>query len=146
MSQKSNIQVFFHPIASNTQKVPLVCSIVKQHFFSHLHLDIITENKESLLFLDQLLWKSPTNSFIPHGSLGEPYCFIHLYDSLPTISDAKHVFNLTKTPLPLDSHYLTIHELDDVSSKEYSNNKYHFYKANSFKIATIPLQKSKNPT
>lgn len=78
-------------------------------------------------FIDELLWKEPLDSFLPHS---ETEGLITI-NSVPREVDS--VFNLTGSPL-LSGKMKTIYEFDDESKKELTKELYKSYKQACYQI------------
>ena len=137
---KNMKRVIFHPIKKNHEKIPYLVRLVHQYFHLNHFLDILTSDLASKTKIDELLWKYPKNSFLPHTTEAKSSYLIKIYTKEETIHPAHTCLNLSLKPLSPTSAYQTILEFDDQSSKqkkESSKIKYQFYKENGYKIATL---------
>jgi DNA polymerase IIIc chi subunit len=77
---------------------------------------ILAEDEKAVLYVDELLWKFPSTSFLPHVSSDkETSAFIAITRSRININQAKFAFNLCPTPLLIEGIRL-IYDFEDLTS------------------------------
>lgn len=113
------MRVCFIRVTDNASKLQKLCEIVHSHFIKKDQLLITVPSSEAATYIDQLLWKMPEESFIPHlinNSLSKDPIIITT--NTTNINQAKTVINLLVTvhpnPVPADLLY----ELLDLTSKD----------------------------
>ncbi len=110
--QKTLPSIFFYTVDSPQKKLLTIYQIARDHFARKEKLLILTPGQQVADYIDTLLWKSPTESFLPHGQNASD--LIEIVCSLDENKSCKNVLNLT-------SHLLDtpqIHELYDLTSPE----------------------------
>jgi DNA polymerase IIIc chi subunit len=60
-------KLIFLSVANNKEKLKFISDIVAKHFHQAEPILILVASDEAALYIDQLLWKSPEESFIPHA-------------------------------------------------------------------------------
>lgn len=61
-----NTQIFFINVNDNLSKLRSIYLLCQKHFLLRDNLLIFTQDKIAASFLDELLWKMPQESFLPH--------------------------------------------------------------------------------
>jgi DNA polymerase IIIc chi subunit len=98
---------------------------------------ILVEDDKALTYVDELLWKLPEESFLPHA-IQETECqdWIALSKGKKNVNSARVAFNLCPTPLLLEGFRL-IFDFEDLSSpnkKMFSQLRFDAYKQARFSI------------
>jgi len=114
-----NAQIVFYSVRDTQDKLAKLCSIAKRHFDLGEALLIMTADEKARDFVDELLWRLPSESFLPHLATDMP-CQdpIAVTCSRENINQARAIFNLTPEPLFIDN--LTIYEFDERSTPQRS--------------------------
>lgn len=114
-----SIQVYFLHVADNAAKLKKLCAAVHSHFIKRDKILIFVPSSEAASYIDQLLWKMPEESFIPHAIANGPTKEqIAITTSLSNINQATTLINLTGAMHPNPGPADTIYELYDSTSKE----------------------------
>ncbi len=119
--------IIFFTIKTPTQKLSKIYQIALRHIDQKEPLLLLAADKTSFDFLDQLLWTSPPESFLPHPS---PLLEISL-EPKPGFS----IFNLRPTPFVDPAK--TVYEFEDHTSPEkiqLSKHRYETYRDQNFSI------------
>lgn len=66
MTNTKNTDIIFIKVADNQSKLQKITDKVQKHFDLGHHILISVPNDDVALYVDQLLWKMPIDSFIPH--------------------------------------------------------------------------------
>ena len=116
---KSNIRIFFLRVKDNASKLHQICTTIHHHFVKRERVLVAVPSHEAAIYIDQLLWKLPEESFLPH-SIGnfptqEP---IAITTEKTNINGAEVVFNLTPGLCSQVELFKTVYELYDLTSKE----------------------------
>ena len=124
-------KVIFLQIKTLTDKLVKITKTASTHFTNKKHLLIIVADEKSQNYVDNLLWKEPKFSFIPH-SVSDTHVeeYITITQKKSNINNAKYIFNLTSTPFT-EFDCKVIYEFDDYTDKkkaEASKQKFKFYK------------------
>ncbi len=97
-------------------KLTRLVETASAHFGRKEHLLIMAEDDKAILYIDELLWKLPPTSFLPHVASEEATSsFIAITKARKNINQAKFAFNLCSTPLLLEGIRL-IYDFEDLTS------------------------------
>lgn len=110
-------RVIFFQVKDVKTKIQKIIHIAHFHFSKKEHLLLSVQDPAALKFLDELLWKEPEESFLPHSiSEGPTSDLIVLTMQKKNINRSKFLFNLCPTPLLFDTEVKFIYELEDATS------------------------------
>ena len=110
-------RVVFFQIQAPQDKPACLVRIVQNHFFHNEPILIIAEEDKALSFVDELLWKMPPESFLPHAILEHPAEErIAITKIKKNLNQARIAFNLCPTPLLIEGPFRTIYEFEDLTS------------------------------
>lgn len=117
MSQ-SNIKhkpmIIFLRVADNSAKTARLCTIVQQHFEHGDRMLITVANDEVAGYVDQLLWRLPEESFLPHQIVrGPSEEKIVITTGKENYNKAKVLLNLCPDASPISSQFQIVYELLD---------------------------------
>ena len=108
------------------------------HFGKKEPLLIFVEEEKAEKFVDELLWKHPETSFLPHiCTEGPTNDYIAITKSKNNINNAHIAFNLCPTSLFLEEPLKIIYEFEDLSApikKNLSSARFDSYKKAGFFI------------
>ena len=127
-------RIVFFQIKTAQQKLQKLSQTAYHHFDRKISLCIITPNDEAKKFVDELLWKEPLLSFLPHGN--SPDDLIAITSKKENLNKATHFFNLRPNALFVKNNYI-IYEFDDQTSlikQELSQKKYREYREKGYII------------
>jgi DNA polymerase-3 subunit chi len=65
-------QTIFLTIQDSAAKLQAICDTVQKHFYLSEKILLLVPNDEAAHYIDQLLWKLPEESFIPHAVIASP--------------------------------------------------------------------------
>ena len=122
-------KVVFLQIKTQQDKLSIIIKTATFHFENKKPLLFITADEKAEKFVDELLWKEPKFSFLPHNS--SPIDLIVITRQIINTNSAKYIFNLTPEPIS-DFSFNIIYELDDFSKKQsiyIAKQKFNFYKS-----------------
>jgi DNA polymerase IIIc chi subunit len=125
--------VFFQGRQQNEKLLRLTATCV-DHFNKKEPITIFVEDEKGALFVDELLWKFPSTSFLPHTLEGED--FISITSVKKKFGDPKIAFNLCSTPLLLEG-FKIIYDFEDLTSpskKNFSSLRFDAYKQAGYLI------------
>lgn len=112
-------QVFFIRVNDNLSKIQKICSLVHSHFVKKDKILIVVPSNEAALYLDQLLWKMPEESFVPHAiANGATKEQVAITTNLSNVNQASTLVNLLGNMHPNPGSVDMIYELLDLTSKE----------------------------
>jgi DNA polymerase IIIc chi subunit len=126
--------VVFFSIKNAEEKLLKLVGAAHFHFSKKEKLLFFVKDELTENFVDDLLWKAPEESFLPH-QIGPTSDYISISKTLPEILPS-FVFNLTTEPL-INLSCRRIYELEDLTSpqkKELSQKKIYSYREKGFLI------------
>lgn len=136
------MRVLFFEVKTPGEKVRKIPEIAAEFFTKNEKLLIYSPESNILQYIDDLLWKSPEESFLPH-QITSTKCqdMIILTDQISNPNEANSIFNLSKDALlsPME-HISKIYEFDDHSDpqkKELSEKRYAAYRKAGFAITSL---------
>lgn len=124
-------KIIFIQIKKASDKLINITKTAALHFENKKHILFLTEDEASQKYVDDLLWKEPKFSFLPHcvsDSASEDY--IVITTNKVNVNNCLHVFNLTSEPFNYFDCSI-IYEFDDQTDKKralISKTKFKFYK------------------
>ncbi len=129
-------RVFIAEVKTSKEKLKVIFDLCQTHFDNRQKIVIKTESKEASLYLDDFLWKSSPESFLPHGIDSNELISITHEEGNP--NQATICLNLTKNPL-IGAPFSKIYELDDKTSVEkarLSEFRFQMYKKSAIPVAS----------
>lgn len=129
-------RVIFFQVSDNAAKLKKIVEMAQYHFSHKEPLLFFVEEEKSEKFVDELLWKQPPTSFLPHVVTDLPSNdFIVITKSKNNVNNAKVVFNLCPTALFLSEPVKIIYEFEDLTApikKNLSSERFDCYKKAGF--------------
>jgi len=107
-------KIIFFKVKTNSEKLKKIVEVATFYQEKSLPLTILVPDEKAQAFIDELLWKLPETSFLPHSTDNTENIQIRVFSKGANYQ--KHIFNLCSFDLPIDP-YLTIYELEDQTSK-----------------------------
>lgn len=108
------MKVIFIPVSTNKAKLQVITATAQQHFLARIPLTFYVANSEAAHYIDNLLWKSPPDSFIPHSIDGtHPFEWIHITTQLSLPSSTRHLFNLSPQIEDSFKYFEIIYDFND---------------------------------
>jgi DNA polymerase-3 subunit chi len=107
------MKVFYYTVKKPQEKVAILIQTVTRHFHKNEKIQIVAPDAKSLVFISDLFWKEPKESFLPHSvSSLTPFCDKVLI-CLPTEiqEDFPFLFNVSSEAIPFKAKI--IYELED---------------------------------
>ena len=115
--------------------------MARLHFEKKDPFLIFAEDIKAQSFVDELLWKFPEESFLPHlASDDSTKELVVVTKSKKNVNTAKAAFNLCPTPLLIDGSFRIIYEFEDLTSpakKELSGQRFDAYKKAHYLIEAV---------
>jgi DNA polymerase IIIc chi subunit len=134
----SNTRVVFFLVRDNSSKLKKIAETALAHFEKKEPFLILVEDERSQQFVDELLWKLPETSFLPHIAADEPTTDrIAICKSKKNVNNARIAFNLCPTPLLIEGPFRIIYEFEDLSApnkKNLSSLRFDAYKQAGYLI------------
>lgn len=124
-------------------KLQKIVRAAHYHFQKKEPLLFVVDNDISAKYIDDLLWKMPQESFLPHIVTSSPTKeLIAISSKKKSLNGANHFFNLTNLPLLLEDFYV-VYEFEDFTQPEkikLAQFKYAQYRAKDFAIESQSTQ------
>jgi DNA polymerase-3 subunit chi len=113
---KPSCEIIFLRVTDNESKIKRLTNGVHSHFCRGHRLMIAVANDAAARYIDQLLWRLPAESFMPHAiSLQPAQEPIVISSSLKNLNGATVLFNLRPEAHPQFSEYQIVYDLMDES-------------------------------
>jgi DNA polymerase-3 subunit chi len=110
------LQIIFLQVATVEEKLNAICKTVQQHFKSRENLLITVHDAASATFIDQLLWKTPVESFLPHLISTQPTKEPVVITTVPrNLNQAQILINLCPDCSPILTQFQRVYELWDLT-------------------------------
>lgn len=127
----SKTRAVFFQVADAASKMRWITETAKAHFSKKESLLFFVENDKARDFVDELLWKLPAHSFLPHIASDQPTSERIVITKTRTNVNGAHIaFNLCPTPLLL-AEFKLIYDFEDLTAsnkKNLSMLRFHAYK------------------
>ena len=116
---KSNTKIIFLVVSSNSQKVGCICHHIQVHFNQGQSVLIVAPSAQAIEYLDDMLWKNPPDSFLPHVisrvPTEEKVVITSLHENL---NHATILMNLCPQMTPIAHQFDIVYELYDETQPE----------------------------
>ncbi len=134
------MNIIFLTIRNTQEKLSKLCAIAHRYFEAKTPLLFMTSDDKAREFLDDLLWKMPIDSFLPHTATNMP-CkdLIAVTSARQNVNEARTIFNLTSDPLITELQATTIYEFDESAStlrRKISEERFNVYRQKGYAIST----------
>ena len=137
MNQKNLPKVIFFQIKKPLDKLLKITKTAYLHFENKKHLLFLASDDKVEKYIDDLLWKEPKFSFLPHV-ISDTYTseLVAITKKNININNALYIFNLSSDPF---FHFScrVIYEFDDYSDKKralISKKKFQVYREKGYLI------------
>ncbi len=127
------VNVVFYPVKETSSKLLKICEVAYLHLERSEPLLILVPDTAALNFVDNLLWKLPEESFIPH-----PTSLISI--AIEPTEEGSALFNLRPIAYTEKFFFKTIYELEDQTSLErlqLSKVRYQVYREMGLPISLL---------
>ncbi len=132
-------RVIFFQVRSAAAKVQTICQTTQSHFEKKEPFLILVEDVKAQEFVNELLWKSPDTSFLPHTASDEATKdFIVITRTKNNVNNALTAFNLCSTPLVIQGDFRTIYEFEDLTNP--TKNKLSQVRFDAYKTAHFLIE------
>jgi len=109
-------RVILFQVRKPALKIEKLAEMASAHFERKEHLLIVVEDEKTALYVDELLWKFPPTSFLPHViEEEETSALIAITKGRSNVNKARFAFNLCPTPLLIEGPRL-IYDFEDLTS------------------------------
>lgn len=140
-------RVFLVTVETPSDKLQKILEICEDHFDRHQKLLIKTDSLQASRYLDDYLWRTPRESFLPHSigvkeKIDDCICITHTGENL---NEATCCLNLTKEAL-IPPSFTKIYDFDDKTSVEkerLSQFRFQMYKKSAIPITALALLSKK---
>lgn len=131
-------RVVFFQVSDSSAKLKKIVETARAHFGKNEPFLFFVEDDKALNFVDELLWKLPETSFLPHAASEEPTQErIAITKTKANVNNALYAFNLCPTPLLIQG-FKIIYDFEDLTApnkKSLSSLRF-----NAYKQAKMPLE------
>ncbi len=131
-------KVHFLKVIDNQSKLIRITQTIQKHFEQNATVLIIVPTIEAAQYIDQLLWKLPEESFLPHAIAEGPTTErIAISTDARNVNHATILLNLNQTAHPHPKEFHTIYELYDQthpSKEELSQQRHATYQQQGLDI------------
>lgn len=111
------IRIVFFQVRQPSAKLDRLIEVATAHFERKEQLLIAAEDEKAVHYIDELFWKSPPTSFLPHLASDEPTSsLIAITRTKKNINHARFAFNLCPTPLLIEGSFRVIYDFEDLTS------------------------------
>lgn len=118
MTTQAQPKIFFVKVSDNATKLKVICDLVKKSFENKARILISVPSEEAAKYIDQLLWKNPEESFLPHviaHAASKESIIIVNADRGGNLNQAHIAINLCPDALQNGHEFSIIYELLDQS-------------------------------
>jgi DNA polymerase IIIc chi subunit len=134
----SETRVVFFQLREIKEKLHRLPEQAAFHFERKEPLIILAEDEKAALYVDELLWKAPPTSFLPHTFSEEAISdYIVINRSKKNVNQARYAFNLCPTPLLIEGPFKIIYDFEDLTSpskQQFSALRFDAYKKAGYLI------------
>ncbi len=129
--------IFFH-IQDNAKKIQCICDTVRHFFYEDQALLIMVPSDEAAQYVDQLLWRQPKESFIPHmvaNSTNDALVAITTTEN--NVNEAKILVNLLPDCRAIFNKFPVIYDFLDGThpeKKQKSQTRLAYYQEHNYEI------------
>lgn len=126
-------QVTFHLVKSNAAKLKAISDIVGEAFAAGKKMLIIAPSAEAAAYIDQLLWRMPEESFVPHviASKAVPNRVVIAVNPAQNLNQADVLLNLSPSVSSISDQFAEVHELfdetDPVKAEQSAQRKKYYF-------------------
>jgi DNA polymerase IIIc chi subunit len=107
-------KVIFIPIKDNAAKLQAITTLAYRYFTGGTRMLFCVASDEAARYVDELLWKLPPESFLPHAILTQPSSeAIGITTGLVNLNEATVLFNLRPEANPLANAFSVTYEYLD---------------------------------
>lgn len=112
IAKKTNIT--FIRVPNNAAKAACICQVIQHHFSQGESVLVAVPNMEAAEYIDQLLWRRPEESFLPHAVVqGVTKEVVAITTKKDNLNGAKVLFNLCPDVSPIVGEFEIVYELHD---------------------------------
>jgi DNA polymerase IIIc chi subunit len=113
------MQIFFMTASNNLSKLSIIGKICQKHFLLRESIQIQVQDEYSAKFIDDLIWKNPIVSFLPHNITNiESNEKIIITTTPRNLNQASILINLTSKASTIVGEFALIYELLDKTNQE----------------------------
>jgi len=138
MNSYDSTRIVFFQVADSKTKLDRIVETSRAHFQAKDRFLLFVEDDKALQFADELLWKHPDTSFLPHIAADQSCAErIAITKSKSNVNQAHFAFNLCSTPLLLPG-FKIVYDFEDLTSPSKRNLSTLRYQA--YKQAGLPIE------
>ena len=106
-------KIVFFSVKSSKDKLFRLIETAQNHFEKNEPLLILVPDPTVQTYIDELLWKAPVHSFLPHSTENS---LIQIKVFEPNMKLEKNIFNLCPDEILMNQTFRVIYELEDFTS------------------------------
>ncbi len=133
------LKITFYRVKDNTAKLTFICQKAQEAFQQEKRLLIAVPNLQAAQYIDQLLWRTPEESFMPHVVTDMPtqeWIAITLQEQV-NVNQALRLLNLCPHPSSLYQQVEEVYDFYDEThpqKKELSEQRLRFYQEKGVRV------------
>jgi DNA polymerase IIIc chi subunit len=131
-------RVVLFQVKDAKEKLLRLAETASFHFERKELILILVEDEKAEQYVDELLWKVPATSFLPHTVINASSKeFVAITRTKQNLNQAHYAFNLCPTPLLIDGPFRIIYDYEDLTTphkKQLSSYRFDAYKKASWAI------------
>ncbi len=132
-------RVIFFQVKEAKAKLSCLLEMATAHFAKKEPLLIFVEDEKTALYVDDLLWKLPPTSFLPHAIVTEGSTeLVAITHGKANLTQAKIAFNLCSTPLLVEGPFRILYDFEDLTSP--SKKQLSELRFDAYKRARLPIE------
>lgn len=135
--------IIFLKAPDNASKMAHICMTIQSHFDQGHRVLITVPSMEAAHYVDQLLWRYPEESFLPHVISQKPLKeSVLITTEQENLNQATVLFNLCPAASPICAQFTTVYELFDETHLEklrLSEIRHKAYQAQGFMTSVKEL-------
>ncbi|RUO76913.1 DNA polymerase III subunit chi [Idiomarina tyrosinivorans] len=138
---------FLLPQTDKAQQLDAICAKIAALFRQHKNLRVYAASQEQAEALDEALWQTPADSFIPHQLSGEAKAgeapVEITWEGCDSAPNPRAVlFNLAPQVPTNAQRYQQIYDIvpADDSGKQQARERYKHYRANGYQMQTLAIE------
>lgn len=132
-------KVIFFPVKDTSTKLQAIVGVATHCFYAKTRLLFSVATYEAARYVDELLWKFPSESFLPHAILSRPSIELIGITMMPqNLNQAAVLFNLCPEASPLVASVSIIYDFIDEthpSKLEQALKRKEFYLRQGFTLS-----------
>lgn len=131
--------IYFIEVKDNQTKTRKLCETLQHHYIQGHSILVLAPSDEAARYVDELLWRYPKESFLPHQIIQKPASNkVAITKVQENLNKAQILFNLCPQASPHCEQFETVYEFQDGTTPEklqQSKERKAFYENKGLKVA-----------